>query len=225
MAQIISRLFTSASNAAAAVKDVQDYRFGDNEVYTVEGAAGASRDDLVAQIVQAGVTKEDAADYAEKVQAGATLVVVHAPFGSARKATVLLDRHQPLPSAAPPPVGPAIRYDRAAPLSSIYQWRTLISNPTPLSSFWNLPVLSNFSLSRTWGRPELSDEPAPLSQWLKFRTLSDNATPLSSWLKFPVLRDSAPVAGRDILINNPAPLSSWLNIPVLSGGGAKRRVS
>jgi hypothetical protein len=224
MAQIISRLFSSASNAAAAAKDVQDYRFGDNEVYTVEGSAGTSREDLVAQIMQAGVAKTYAAEYAEKVQGGATLVVVHAPFGSAKKATVLLDRHQPLPSAAPPPVGRPMRYDRAAPLSSIFQWRTRYSNAAPLSSFWNLPLLSNFSLSRTWGRPELSDEPAPLSHWLKFRTLSDNATPLSTWLKFPVLRDSSSLTGRNILINNPAPLSSWLNIPVLSGGGPKRRV-
>ena len=223
MAQIITRLFSSPSNAAAAVKDVQDYRFGDNDVYTIEGSAAASHDDLVAQIAQAGVAKEDAAGYADKVRDGATLVVVHAPFGSAKKATVLLDRHQPLPSAAPPPLAPPIRYDRAAPLSSIYQWRTLISNPAPLSTFWNLPLLSNFSLSRTWGRPELSDEPAPFSSWLKFRTLSDDPAPLSSWFKFPVLKEGNTFAGRDNLLHNPTPLSSWLNIPVLSSRNGARR--
>jgi len=118
MAQIISRLFSSSTNAAAAVKDVQDYRFGDNEVFTIEGAAGASVEDLTAQIAQAGVAKADAAAYADKVKGGATLVVVHAPFGSARKATVLLDRHQPLPS----PVA-------AAPLATIFAKTMLLLPP------------------------------------------------------------------------------------------------
>jgi len=221
MAQIISRLFSSSTNAAAAVKDVQDYRFGDNEVFTIEGAAGASVEDLTAQIAQAGVAKADAAAYADKVKGGATLVVVHAPFGSARKATVLLDRHQPLPSpVAAAPVGPAYRYDKAAPLSSIYQWPTLSSNPAPLSSFWNLPLLTDYSASRAAGRSELSDDAAPLSNWFKISTLSDNATPLSNWLKFPILRDAS--TGRNNLVNDPSPLSRWLGLPVLSRPTARR---
>ena len=215
MAQIIARLFSSPSNAAAAAKDVQDYRFGDNEVFTIEGAPGGSHDDLVAQIAQAGVAKTDAPAYAEKVQAGATLIVVHAPFGSAKKATVLLDRHQPLPAVvAAAPLAPPIRYDKAAPLSSIYQWPTLFNNPAPLSSFWNLPILSSFSFSKAAGRSELSDEPAPFSSWLKLRTLSDDPAPLSNWFKFPTLKPAA--TSRNNLINDPAPLSRWLGIATLS---------
>lgn len=226
MAQIISRLFSSPTNAAAAVKDVLDYRFGENEVFTIDGASGASRDDLVAQIAQAGLDKEDAGAYADKVQGGATLIVVHAPFGSARKATVLLDRHQPLPSAvAAKAAGPAaapIRYDKSAPLSSIFQWRTLRDDPTPLSSFFRWGTLSNFSLSRSWGFAELSDDASPLSSRANWSTLSDEAAPLSAKLNWRLLSDkAAPLSERmnwGTLSNNPAPLSTKLGIPVLSKG-------
>jgi len=215
MAQIIPRLFSSSTNAAAAVKDVLDYRFGDNEVFTIEGGAKATLDDLKAQIAQAGVAKADAAAYADKVKGGATLIVVHAPFGSAMKATVLLDRHQPLPSpVAAAPAGKPLRYDKATPLSSIYQWPTLSSNPAPFSSFWNLPLLSDYSASRAAGRSELSDNAAPLSNWFKLSTLSDSPTPLSNWFKMPVLKDAT--TGRNNLMDDPSPLSRWLGLPVIS---------
>ena len=81
MAQIISRLFSSSANAAAAVKDVMDYRFGGDEIFAIENEPNTKLEDIAAQISQAGLPHEEAAVYAEKVNGGATLVVVHAPFG------------------------------------------------------------------------------------------------------------------------------------------------
>lgn len=223
MAQILSRLFTSSTNAAAAVKDLGDHRFGDNEVFTIDAAAGSSRDDLVSQIAQAGIVKSDAAVYADKVQAGSTLVVVHAPFGSARKATVLLDRHQPLPAVvAAAPMPRPMRYEKAAPASSIFQWPTLSSDPTPVSSFFRWPTISNFSLSRSRGFAELADDAAPLSKKLNWSLLSESAGPLSQKMKWRLLSDdAAPLSQRmnwGTLSSNPAPLSSMLGIQVLSRG-------
>jgi hypothetical protein len=223
MAQIISRLFSSSTNAAAAVKDVLDYRFGENEVFTIEGGAGSSHDDLVAQIVQAGIARDDAPAYADKLKGGASLIVVHAPFGSARKATVLLDRHQPLLSvvaSAPAPEG--IRYDRKAPLSSLFQWKPLLSDPTPFSSFFRWPTISPFSLSRARGFAELSDNVSPLSKALKWPLLTEDAAPLSQKMKWRLLSDdSAPLSRRmnwSTLSNNPSPLSTLLGVQVLSKG-------
>ena len=54
MAQIIARLFSSPSNAAAAAKDVQDYRVGDNEVFTIEGAPGGEPGARVSDVAATG---------------------------------------------------------------------------------------------------------------------------------------------------------------------------
>ena len=221
MAQIISRLFSSDSNAAAAIKDLEDYRFGENEVIKIDGGAGAQPDDLVALIAQAGISKSDAAIYAEKVHAGSTLVVVHAPFGSAHKATVLLDRHQPLPAVVATTAAPKrTAYDKSAPLSSLFQWPARSSEAAPLSNFFRWPLLSQFSLSRKWGYAELSDNPAPLSKATGWSLLLENAAPLSAKMKWRLLSDDpAPLSKRmnwSTLSNNPAPLSSLLGIQVLS---------
>ena len=223
MAEIIPRLFSSSTNAAAAVKDVLDYRFGENEVFTIEGAAGSSREDLVAQIAQAGIAKQHVAAYADKVQGGSTLIVVQAPFGSARKATVLLDRHQPLPAVVAPPLAPArMSYDKATPVSSIFQWKTLISDPTPLSSFFRWAVLSPFSLSRSRGFSELTDNVAPLSKALNWPLLTENVAPLSQKMKWGLLsHDAAPLSRRlnwRTLSSDPAPLSTLLGVQILSKG-------
>ena len=223
MAQIVSRLFSSSTNAAAAVKDVKDYRFADNEVFTVGGEAGASHDDLITQIAQAGIAKDEASIYADKVQGGATLVVVHAPFGSARKATVLLDRHQPLPAAVATTAAPLrMPYDKSAPLSSLFQWSTINSNPAPLSSFFRWAVLTPFSLSRSWGYSELSDNAAPLSKAASWPLLTNLSAPLSEKMKWRVLSDDAAPLSRRMnwatLSNNPSPLSSLLGWQVLSKG-------
>ena len=221
MAQIISRLFGSSTNAAAAVKEVLEYRFGENEVFTVEGGAGGSRDDLIAQIAQAGVAREDAGAYADKVQGGATLVVVHAPFGSARKATVLLDRHQPLPAAvAAKPSPPPITYNRATPVSSLFQWKMLLSDPAPLSSFMRWATIMPFSFSRSRGMAELTDDVAPLSKRLNWPLLSPDSAPLSGKMNWRLLTDDpAPFSRRmnwASLSSNPAPLSTLLGLSVLS---------
>ena len=190
MAQIISRLFGSSTNAAAAVKEVLEYRFGENEVFTVEGGAGGSRDDLIAQIAQAGVAREDAGAYADKVQGGATLVVVHAP------------------------------YNRATPVSSLFQWKMLLSDPAPLSSFMRWATIMPFSFSRSRGMAELTDDVAPLSKRLNWPLLSQDSAPLSGKMNWRLLTDDpAPFSRRmnwASLSSNPAPLSTLLGLSVLS---------
>lgn len=221
MAQIISRIFCSSTNAAAAVKELGDHRFGENEVFTIESAAGSSRDDLVAQIVQSGIDKADAPAYADKMQGGATLIVVRAPFGSAHKATVPMDRHQPLPAVvAAKPAPQRMAYDKATPVSSMFQWATLMSDPAPVSRFFRWATSLTFSLSRARKYAELSNNVAPLSKALGWSLLTENAAPLSQKMKWRLLSDEPPPFSRrmnwETLSRNPSPPSRFLGVPVLS---------
>lgn len=198
MAQVIARLYASAENAAAAVKGVKAFGYGDNEVFVCAPSDKASREELVAGIGQAGLSKAESEGFAGEVAKGRTLVVVHAPFGGGKRATAALDRHNPMASneapspaaKAPMSFGANFKYDEAAPLSSTMQWRTLLSDATPLSDYFKIPTLMDFSCSRRFGFNELLEDPAPLSKRFGWPLLRDNdPTPLSTKFKWPVLRD------------------------------------
>ncbi len=196
MTQTISRMYATKAEADAAVGDLAKHSFGPEEVFVVGPPAIAAGGepgqgivaDVAAEIVRGYVVTARAAVYAQKVARGATLVTVHAPFGVGFKATLLLDRHNPIDSGIPEPAYPRSRYDEAAPLSSGLMMPVRSSDPTPFATFWNLPTL--FSSS------------APLSDWLRYSTLSRSPAPLSL-LHLPILSDRA------------APMSSSFGLPLL----------
>ncbi len=159
MTQTISRMYATMAEADAAVGELAKHSFRPDEVFVVGPPAipdgGEPGEEIVAEvvaaIVQGYVVKARAAAYAQKVARGATLVTVHAPFGVGFKATLLLNRHNPIDSGVPGPAYPRPEYDEA-PLSSALMMPVRSSDLTPFASFWNLPTLLSWT--------------APLLDWL-----------------------------------------------------------
>ena len=244
MTTTISRLYSNAADAQAAVKDLKAHQFGANEIFVVRPPASgkANVENLATAIAQGAVPKADAAIYAKGVAKGGTLVTVQAPFGAGAKASGLLDGHNPIPSGVSPgfasgvsfatlwgagrpsrdgrPSGAATSVDwsDAAPLSSWMGWPTRLDDPTPLSSYWSLRVLkgSDDFVSNRWGWSLLKDSSTPLSDKL----LSDSPTPLSDKFGWRVLKDDpTPLSdkmGKPVLLDDPTPLSDKMNWKVLS---------
>lgn len=192
MTQTIVRMYGSHDNAMSAVNELKRNRFEDNEIHVVsaEGAHGGEGDGIVEAIMKAYVLKSQAKVYAEGVRRGGTLVVVHAPFGSALEATEILDSHSPIDSGVPDTDHDRLTWDEAAPLSSTFQWPLLSSDSTPFSSFWNLPSLSRGRVFPALNLPETTSPDASLSGAIGMPLLSRSA-PLSFGL--PLLtKSSAP---------------------------------
>lgn len=212
----LSRLFTSAAAAEAAVTALRDAGFRRAAIRTL-GQGGEPV--TSAQVAATGVSRDNAAFTAERINAGATLVVVEAPFGAAAKATEILQHGATVDE--PGAIYEGSGLDDAAPLSSLFGWSTLSRDPAPLSSFFGMPVLSGQQApTHSFGLATLSDNPAPLSSALGLRVLSDSAAPLSRLLGLATLSgDAAPLSsavGMSTLSDNPAPLSSALGLRVLS---------
>jgi hypothetical protein len=193
MTQVITRLYANAADAEAAVKALKAQKYGDNEIFVVGPPANgkASPESLAATIAQAAILKSDAAILAKGVAKGGTLVILHAAFGSGAKAAGLLDSHNPIPSGVAAPAQALQQHDEAAPLSSAFNWPTLLNNPTPFATFFNFPTLSDPDHIYS-SKPEaiLSlNDPTPLSDRLGKAVLSDSATPLSDKFGWQVLSD------------------------------------
>ena len=218
MTQTITRLYESKSDADAAVADLTQHGFAPEEIFVVgppDGSSAASSDeaqeeeasrgrsrkrakdgrprtatDEIAQaIAKGGILHRHAAVYAKKVAEGASLVTVHAAFGTGSKAAAILDRHDPIESGVSHAFAPALKYDERTPLSSGLRMPTRLADPTPFGTFWNVPSL--------WSSA------APLSTWLKYATVIDSPAPLSKWFEWPVLADKGATA------------SSFFGLPLL----------
>ena len=229
MTQAITRLYGTETHASDAVKDLKKNGFLGDQISLVSGADG-SGDGLVDAIEKGGVPNAHAAIYAERVQRGGSVVSVRPPFGTAQRATAILDSFEPIDAGVSNvPVGPAKvagktvtrtagrstdtvemlpLKDDATPLSSRLNLPVLLDDPTPFSTYWKWPVLSDKSapLSEKFGIPVASSNATPLSTWLNLPVFSASATPLSSWLNLPIFSASA------------TPLSSWLNLPMFTTG-------
>jgi hypothetical protein len=230
----ITRLFASPDDAAAAVADLKQAGFRPDSIEVVtksDAGAGATA------IGHKGVPKANAERYAAAVAEGGALVLVGPPFGTAAKATKILEISRPGDTGTAHAVYEVTSLDEATPLSSAAQIPVLINDPAPLSSYFKirtltkepytfptflgLGLLSNViaPLSTWLGWPVLSSNPAPLSSAIGAPVASSDPAPLSSSLGWPVLKnDPTPFSnwiGKTTLIDDPTPLSSWLKIPVL----------
>jgi hypothetical protein len=212
MSQPITRIYDNESLALDVVSELKKNGFASDSIHVVAASrvkASDSDDGVVAEVANVGVTKDAAAAYADGVRKGQVVVSVNPNFGTARRATAILDKFNPIAtpvSEAGSNTAKEQTLAEATPLSSRLNWSVLMNDPTPLSTKWNWPVLSDKAtpLSDKLGASVLSDNATPFSSWLNVRVLSDDATPFSNWLKRPVLSD------------NPTPFSSWLNVRVLS---------
>jgi hypothetical protein len=220
MAQVITRIYATADKAASAVEGVKALGYGDNDVFVTSPSAGATKADAAAALAQAGLAKEDADAIADEVLKGRTVVSVHAAFGGGMKVSAALDKFEPIaapattvtktastPRTARNKSGDA-KLDDAAPLSNMLGWPTLLNSPTPFSDYFKLAVLAPFTskVQLTWGtttKVELSNDAAPLSRMMGWKTLMDDPAPLSRTMKW------------EALMNDPAPLSNKMNWPVL----------
>jgi hypothetical protein len=163
MVMLVSRIFATNEDAVAAAGELKAAGFRDAVVSVIDKTAAEV---TAATLVQKGVSEARAESYAAEVSQGKTLVLVEAPVGAGPTAKTILERSRPGDTGEPvaeyeiaPPKaatrGVATRgattttsgtaasiTDDPAPLSKRAGWRLLLDNPTPLSSWLNLPVLT-----------------------------------------------------------------------------------
>jgi hypothetical protein len=213
MTTIISRLFEPAERARDAAASLRAAGFVAREftalapvhVAQEAGAEGFIDDTAalppLAAMTDTGISAEDAAIYRAAIEQGAGLVVVRAPFGTARTAIEMFEEFNPVQAdvAHPDLYLTTGTYesediaDNAAPFSRALGLPILSSEPAPFSRLLGLPVLSRRQLrtrlapSRPTFPVRLIDEPAPLSRLLGLPVLFHHPAPFSALLRLPVL--------------------------------------
>ena len=210
MTQMLIRIYDSEALGGRVAEHLQSKGF--QHVYqfngpTGKGSTGApARNALVASMMKANVWKSHAETYADRLSKGKSLVLVHAPFGTANKATKVMESYQPTEAGiVEPDQHPEMKWEDAAPFSSILKLPILSKNRHPaetfsgissltkgkafLSTLIGMPLLSEGLTQRNTsiGMRLLSHSPTPLSSSIGMRTISQSATPLSSMLGLKVL--------------------------------------
>lgn len=219
MSDPIVRAYETEAQARGAVSKLKDKGLAADRICVVTPQAGGEDGslDAIASAIMAGhVLRGQAKAYAEAVQAGRTLVVVRAPFGTGKRVTYLLDRFGPLDTGIQPTRRRAPAWDEAAPLSSALQIPPLARRrPAPFSALIGRPTLVR---GRTFQAkyPELISPDWTFSARLGLRLLSRRSRPWAS------LRGKSGPAwtrsfGLPMLAANPAPLSSRLGMHLLTG--------
>lgn len=238
----IARIFETEENARQAERLLLADGFPSTQVHVVSGATEEAVRDrgALANAVKAGsALREHVEIYADEVARGRVLVVVSASFGTGGSAARILDSCGPLELVLPGEEVPETDWNEATPLSALLRMPVLIRDqPAPLSDYIGIPAVTrglsclarlfrpltapDFSLSRMFGMPLLSSNPAPLSSMFGMKTLSQRP-PGTRWttsLGFPLLSNSAaPLSntfGLPLLSRNPAPLSRMLGLKTLS---------
>jgi hypothetical protein len=196
MVQTISRMYATPMQAKRAFEELKQEGYQDLHIFhgpaaSEEGAepSGPSRNDTVAALNKAFILKHHASAYAERISKGASLVAVHAVFGTAFKAKTILETHEPIDSGVPETVDYANLWNEAYPVSSALQLPLLTSTKLPFEKMWNVPSLtSDKVLFSNWlGFPLLSRSRTPFSDAASLPLLSEGETPFSSSLGLPLL--------------------------------------
>ena len=201
MADIITRVYGSHENAVAAVNELKTYRFEDTDITVVSylggyktgaNAAAAEFNEIVGAVAAGFIPKAEAAIYALSIVRGATLVTVRAPFGTAGRATAILDSFDPIETGVPPKEYKPLR-----------QW----DEATPASSFLSLPVLV--------------DDTATLSAVLGVPILLERGRTVFSALRIPELLNASNLLGIPALIKGTPALTALIGLPVLTDAKAR----
>jgi hypothetical protein len=244
MADIITRVYGSQENAVAAINELKTYRFEDTDITVVSylggyktgaNAAAAEFNEIVSAVAAGFIPKAEAAIYALSIARGATLVTVRAPFGTAGRATAILDSHDPVETGVPPKeYKPLRQWDEATPASSMLSWPVLLDDTVTLSAVLGIPIL--FERSRTVFSALRIPELLNASNLLGITAIIKDVPAFSALIGLPVLTDAkarlSSVLHIKLLLSDKAslsafcdmgwlrplatPLSSALHIPVLT---------
>ncbi|MFW5680906.1 MAG: hypothetical protein ACOCYE_02765 [Pseudomonadota bacterium] len=230
MTEPIVRLYETEQQARDAYAKLMENGFSEARTVVVappgEGDAGAA---LAAAMRAAEQMGDRAAIYAERVQAGRTLLVTTPNFGMAETATRIMDGFGPVDTdlrivGEPDPWGPG------APFSATLYWPPLMkSKPAPFSDLIGFPTLSpsksytELSSGLSWLSsmiPPLTSPNFAFSKYLAMPLLLRVAAPFSAITLMPTLirqRGTRKLSlGLPILWRNPTPFSSLLSLPVLA---------
>jgi hypothetical protein len=244
MADIITRVYGSEDNAVAAVNELKTYRFADTDITVVSylggyktgaNAAAAEFNEIVGAVAAGFIPKAEAAIYALSIARGATLVTVRAPFGTAGRATAILDSYDPIETGVPPKEYKPLRmWDEATPASFILSLPVLLDDTATVSAVLGVPILLErgrtalsalripelLNASNLLGIPAILKDRAAFSALIGLPVLIDAKARLSSVLHIRLLlSDKASLSAFcDMGWLRPlaTPLSSALHIPTLT---------
>jgi hypothetical protein len=243
MRQPIVGIFETEATAREALDKLREAGFGEARTLLVtpaSGKKGGAAAALANAVVAGQLMGEQASFYAERVREGRSLVLVQAPVGQGKLASEILQSCGPVDAdlvassiqaqwgkGAPLSAGlkmPVLLRGRPSPLSDYLGLSTGARRPRTLSGLFRELVSPHFSLSERLGLGLLSDNPAPLSSWLRLKVLAEPKRPWTHSVGLPLLIDeAAPLsarAGMKTLTDDPAPLSSRLGMSVLTSNPA-----
>jgi hypothetical protein len=204
----MSSLFNSPTDAREAADDLKKAGFpaGGIHVFTPESP------DVSAKTLTAhGIWPTRAAGTAEAIHDGRSLVVVETPLGTAKLATVVLNRHRPNNSGISEVQYEGYIADETTMFSSTFRIPLLLSSLFPFSNFLGLPLLAKDNPDKTssFGIPFLSKKEFPFSSLLGLKQLIDNQSIFSGLFGFPQLSKTE------------FPLSSIFGLPLLIKSGPR----
>jgi hypothetical protein len=205
----MSSLFNSTTDAMEAAEDLKKagFRAGSVHVFTPESAEVSAK-----TLIDHGIWPSRAASTADAIHDGRSLVVVETPLGTAKQATVVLNRHRPNNSGISEVQYEGYIADETTYFSAIFRMPLLLKNEFPFSSWLGMPLLlkDNPDKIRSFGMPFLSKKEFPFSSALGLKLLSDNQSIFSGLFGFPQLS------------KNEFPLSSMLGLPLLLKSGPRQ---
>lgn len=177
MSTTITRLYSTDSDAAAAVSNLKKVGFLDEMITHISGVGNVGA--LEAAIERAGVPASHARVYAGQVAQGASLVTVDAPVFTSGRAAQILERYSPIDTGIAEP--------------DVFQQAEIAVIPRHLSDPPTTKLLDSDSyFSRLFGLPLLTNsdkQPTGLLTDSKpFSTLSHGTT--SSKLGIPTITRS-----------------------------------
>lgn len=209
MTQTISRLYSAAADAEKAVAELMRRNYSDVFLFKASSnsdeapAASPTQDGIIEAMIRAYIYRPHAKYYAARIAEGASLVTVHAPFGSADRATRILERFEPLADRIEEAPSRSYAYDDRTPISSCLQLPVLTKTQLPFETLSGMPTLTRPHRFMEFFMPSLTGNATPLSRLLGMSTLSSKKTPLSSMF------------GMATLTSSKTPLSSMLGMPLL----------
>jgi hypothetical protein len=222
MVDTVCRVFESRSRAEAALAALHEAGITDAEILGATVTDEPTREAYVAALARAGVGPAASAIYADRLVAGASMVVARPLFGRAGRAETLLRQHNPITLDLPDETPAAAARHDPTPFSTWLGWPTLSRKPLPFAAAtgWaSLTAPGRLFTEKLFGGL-LSATATPLSSRVGWRVLLDAATPFSSRFGWRVLSGQAtPFSSRlgwGLLSSNPTPLSSRLGWSLLT---------
>lgn len=200
------RIYKTEQQAQEMMDKLKAEGFGSSSAMLTPESVGEDaslRDIITDAVLNGNVPKYQAIVYLRALKEGHSVVLVDPAIGYGAAADAILEAGEPEnPGGFPFLQG---------------------SNSTPLSDIFNIPVLSNPDRRQTmWARmfSPLTRHDWNLSSKFGMGLLSNNAAPLSSMIGYKTLsgndRAWETSMGMKLLSNKPTPLSSMFGLPLLT---------